>query len=168
MNNQKIDQILKLYWEGETSLDDEKLLKAYFASDEVKEEHKSLQPLFGFFSSESELSLSHFDEEELVSKISQAKVVNFRSNRIKSIIGIAASFLILAGYLTYFQPRNITGSEDTIYAGKYTVLDEESDTQEAYEITRQALAMLSHTLNKSQNDLSKNLAPVSKMDIIKQ
>ena len=49
MEFNNINNLLEKYFEGETSIAEEKKLKAYFNSYEVKEEHIEYAPLFGFF-----------------------------------------------------------------------------------------------------------------------
>lgn len=41
-----VNQLLEKYWECETTLDEEQILKEYFASNQVSEEHLQYQPLF--------------------------------------------------------------------------------------------------------------------------
>ena len=50
-----IDKLLDKYWNGESSLQDEKDLRAYFLSDSVDEEYQDLIPLFSYFEAEAEL-----------------------------------------------------------------------------------------------------------------
>lgn len=49
-----IDNILNKYFEGETSLDEEKLLRQYFNSNEVDEEHLMYAPIFQYFAEEKQ------------------------------------------------------------------------------------------------------------------
>ena len=44
----KIDNILEKYFEGETTLDEEKLLRSYFQSGKVTDEHLAYAPIFRY------------------------------------------------------------------------------------------------------------------------
>lgn len=47
-----IEALLEKYWEGDTSIDEERLLKAYFASNEVGDSLRQFAPLFQVFREE--------------------------------------------------------------------------------------------------------------------
>ncbi len=47
-----IDKLLEKYFEGETSLQEEQRLRAYFNGRKIAEHHKIYTPIFGFFSEE--------------------------------------------------------------------------------------------------------------------
>ncbi len=51
-----IDNLLEKYWEGETSVEDEKVLKQYFKSSNVEQEHEAFKDLFVFFDNESQIT----------------------------------------------------------------------------------------------------------------
>lgn len=57
-NIREIDALLERYWEGETTLEEERALKAYFASGEVNERHRSVAPLFRALREEQSLQLA--------------------------------------------------------------------------------------------------------------
>ena len=48
-----IDHILEKYFEGETSLDEEKLLRQYFQSNRVEAKHLIYAPIFGYMAQEN-------------------------------------------------------------------------------------------------------------------
>ena len=52
MNEQKIHELLRRYFEGEASLDEECELQRYFAGKDVSESLKVYQPMFTFFAEE--------------------------------------------------------------------------------------------------------------------
>lgn len=47
-----IDKILEKYFDGETSLEEEKILRQYFRQPKIEERHKIYIPMFNFFSGE--------------------------------------------------------------------------------------------------------------------
>ena len=56
MDYRNIDNILNKYFEGISGIQEEKILKAYFNSDQVKPEHASYKPMFDYFTHQSYIS----------------------------------------------------------------------------------------------------------------
>ena len=52
MNEQKIDELLQRYFNGATSLEEERDLQRYFAGSDIPESLKVYRPLFVFFAEE--------------------------------------------------------------------------------------------------------------------
>ncbi|WP_235293163.1 hypothetical protein [Portibacter lacus] len=61
-----MNELLNRYFEGESSLEDEKALKAYFAGEHVAEEHKIYSDLFRFFNAEAEIEFTAEDSFDLL------------------------------------------------------------------------------------------------------
>lgn len=60
MNNfHDIETLLEKYWEGETSIDEERALKAYFNSGNVAEPFQKFMPLFSALRDEQAVQLNH-------------------------------------------------------------------------------------------------------------
>jgi hypothetical protein len=160
MNKSHIDQLLEKYWNVESTIEEETILKSYFASDQIDSSHQQYAHLFQFFKGKSEvvsqqkLSLT----EELVKK-SNGKVVDMTS---RSLIKYAAVLIVLIAAYGSFMNLMPTNNTDKIYAGKFTTLDEEQEAQEAYEITMEALSFLSNKINTAESEIQKNLEPVQK------
>ncbi|NDV47824.1 hypothetical protein D0T49_12280 [Paludibacter sp. 221] len=57
-----INSLLDKYFEGETTIPEERLLKDYFSSDEVKSEHEKYRPLFCGFIDETK---AHMNPEKI-------------------------------------------------------------------------------------------------------
>jgi len=49
MDYKNIDNILNKYFEGLTTLEEEKVLRQYFSSDKVQEAHEMYRPMFQYF-----------------------------------------------------------------------------------------------------------------------
>ena len=45
----KIDQILEKYWDAETSVEEERMLREYFSSSEIHPDHAPFSSLFGYY-----------------------------------------------------------------------------------------------------------------------
>lgn len=101
-----IDKILESYFEGNTSLKDEQLLRDYFCQPNIKDEHKVYAPMFCFFSEERK-------EKEDTQNGEKGK----RKHLSISIwISIAASIAILIGIYTILSlPIDRSGNQSIVY-----------------------------------------------------
>jgi hypothetical protein len=125
MELNRIEAILEKYFQGETSILEEKELKNYFSSSDVAQHLEQYKPLFGYFSKAK--------EQEFKQTIPlQAKKRNV------AWLSIAASVVVLLGISTFtylYQPQepNDLGTYDSPEA--------------AFEATQKALSMLSKNVN---------------------
>ena len=81
MDYKNIHQLLDKYWEGETSLDEEKTLKAYFNQEEVATDLQQFAPLFQYLNVAEEPALSDRFDQELMSKLEEKRIA-IRNPRI--------------------------------------------------------------------------------------
>jgi hypothetical protein len=124
MESAEIKELLEKYFEGETTVAEEKELARYFAGP-VAPELEMYRSYFGFFAQEKEVSLP-------VKQLQQVRKLQY------TFISAAAAILVLLGIGYY----SFYGTEST---GKSGVIN---DPQEAYQETQKALMMLSGHLNK--------------------
>lgn len=90
MERVEIDKIIDRYFEGETSLQEEKRLRSYFSSGAVAPELEPYKAMFGFYESESKKSTSVEVEIPLEKNLSKKYAYKWTA--------IAAVLIILAGY----------------------------------------------------------------------
>ncbi len=171
-----IDSLLEKYWNTETSLIDEEVLHSYFSSTEVSKKHSAIKDLFFFYANQRN-GESNLDLEQLFNKqesnkggaasdnamrpnANGAKVFSLR----KMATAIAAIFVL--GFAAV-SVMNQSSEPETQYRGKYVSLDEEAEAQEAYEITKQAFALLSKNMNQGSNTVKKSVKKAEKASIFK-
>lgn len=65
----EIQSLLDRYWEGETTLEEERLLKSYFASGQIDERFRSVAPLFQVFREEKALEYARAKTVEMKPRI---------------------------------------------------------------------------------------------------
>ena len=131
MELDKIEILLEKYFDGETSIAEEKELKDYFASSNVAQHLEQYQPLFGYFSQAKQ------EQYKAVTPL----ISNGRDNKrtIASWISIAAAVVVLLGVGTFtFMNYNDTKSQDL---GTY------DDPEIAFRETQKALALISEHVN---------------------
>ena len=156
-----VDVILEKYWNGETSVQEENVLKAYFKSGKVSNNHLAFADLFSFFDEQAQIT---FDD----SRSKDDKKDSPKTGQIISIFykkwvyaAAAASVLIIA---SVFVIKNFN-TETT--QPSYTSVHEIEDPEEALRVTKEALAMVSKKFRKSQELIKENMGALEKATIFK-
>ncbi len=130
MESDKVTLLLEKYFEGETSLSEEKELKAYFASADVAQHLEQYRPMFGYFAAAS-------------GQAAERPLVLQEPKRSRAWLSVAASALILMGAGTYaylnFDNNNTKVQNDEL--GTY------KDPEVAFRETQKALKLLSGHVN---------------------
>lgn len=127
MELDKIEIILEKYFDGETSIAEEKELKDYFTSSNVAQHLEQYKPLFGYFSQAKQ------EQYKAVTPLKTEK------RNIASWISIAAAVVVLLGVGTFtFMNYNTTKSKEF---GTY------DDPEVAFRETQKALALISEHVN---------------------
>lgn len=105
MDYKYINQLLDRYWKGETSLEEEEILRAFFSQDELPAELKPYKALFSYEMGEAKQETlgDDFDqkmmamiEDEYTKEPNKAKVVSL-TERLKPLFKAAA---VVAIFLT--------------------------------------------------------------------
>ena len=124
MELDKIEIILEKYFDGATSIAEEKELQDYFSGD-VAQHHEQYKPLFGYFVKERE------------QQFKQNIPLQTKKRKVVAWLSVAASVVVLVGVGT-FAYFNQTQSQDL---GTY------DSPEEAFKETQKALALLSDHVN---------------------
>lgn len=152
MDLDRIERLLAKYWECETSLEDEKELRAFFSQPNVPEKLRSVAPLFEFYEEElqSKALDSAFDEKVLnelqqvpAEKEGKVRKLFYDLARVAAVglIVLTATYFIREQYL---EDRNEPYLADTF-----------EDPKEAFEETKKALMMISKNFNKGRKEAKK-------------
>lgn len=144
MNLQKIEKLITAYEQGNTSLEEEKILMDFFRNEEVPYQLGSYKDLFDFMgtSKDEELVNPDFDDKVLAAISEIQSISKYPSKRIKmfSALAVAASIVILIGL--YFQFRQMNQVQDTY-----------DDPLLAYAETKRILMKVSGNLNSGVIEL---------------
>jgi hypothetical protein len=125
MESNKIEQLLELYFEGETTSTEEKELQYYFSSSNVAPHLEQYKPLFNYFSqAKKQEYLKEFPKQHKNPKLRW--------------ISIAASVVVLLGVGSYLFLNESHENKDL---GTY------DDPEIAFRETQKALALLSNHVN---------------------
>jgi uncharacterized protein (DUF427 family) len=123
----KVEILIEKYFQGETSIAEEKELRSYFSSQDVAPHLEQYKAMFGYF---TEAKQQEFTQE----------IPQHTKKRNVMWLSIAASVVVFFGIVTFFmietnQPvtQNELGSYDS--------------PEEAFKETQKALALLSSNVN---------------------
>lgn len=121
MELHKVEELLAKYFDGETTLNEERTLKDYFTSDDVAPQFENYRSFFCYFNSEASAADS---------KVKEHKV------QPMAWLSIAASIVLVLGvsFYVYQNQQQDTGTYD--------------DPEVAFEQTQRALELLSRNVNQ--------------------
>lgn len=129
MEPHNIDNLITKYFEGETSLQEENILKEYFSNGIVEPHLETYKPLFTFIKSEKEVKST---------ALSMPKKHKKRNNWVA--ISAAVCLFSLGMLWIYDAQVNQIEPEESI-----------QDPELAYQETKKALLLVSENLNKGMN-----------------
>lgn len=152
MEYQEIEDLIKRYFEGESTLEEEARLKVFLAQPDVPAQYRELQAMFSYFAEEQKEAEPQFDVEaglNALIDLESRKVSVKPIRRILAWAGSAAAVLVIAFgiYQFFVKPETV-------------VMDTYKDPQLAYLETKQALLKVSRVMNHS----AKKLSYLSKID----
>jgi len=87
MKYEEIQEMLDRYWEGESTLEEERRIKIYFNSGSIDERLRSFSPMF-----------QAFREEQAVQLATKAKAVSMRPQKYQWAVAASILLLLSAGW----------------------------------------------------------------------
>ena len=141
MNPEKIKYLLEKYFEGTTPVEEEAALRKYFQTeDRIPTDLRPYQPLFRYFGEVQTLQLSDDFEEQLKERMEVPSSMTPAVRRLwPTLARVAAVILVALGIWWAYPIRHPAPQQASIDWSKY----EPETPEEAYRITRSALAKLS-------------------------
>jgi hypothetical protein len=148
MDSKQIDELLKKYWNCETSLDEEQLLREYFNGRNVPEQFNDASLLFQYFHNQKKKSVGDLAvDENLLAKPKQESKIR-SSGWVYNTLRIAAGVLVLMTAIWFVRSeiRKSTPQE---------IVDTYDDPQLAFEETKRALLMISKGFGTAEQQAKK-------------
>lgn len=139
MEYQEIEEILNRYLEGESTLEEETMLKKYFSRTDLPDDQREMKDLFMYFNTARVESKPDFDVSDHLNSIIENEWKKDTQNRFRRILtwaGSAAAVLVLS--FGIFQYMN---------KPKAVIKDTYQDPKQAYLETKRALLLVSRTMN---------------------
>ena len=158
---ESINELLRKYFIGETSIEEEKELKDYFKSDKVESAHKIYRPLFQVF--EEERKVTYPSDNEKHKNINTYRIPR-RWLQIISISGVAATVLLAF----WFIQINIETSDYVVINGKRI-----NNSEYAQQIAQLKIDKVNNVLERSFKPIQsiqkvkESLEPVNKLSEVR-
>jgi hypothetical protein len=149
MDSNRINELLRKYWNCETSLEEEAELREYFKSANIPEEQRDTAPLFQYFEENKKKSLNDISfDGQVMEKIrtpnKQGQVARLVYNTMRIAAGLG---VVLAA--TWFIRNEIRSSAPA------EVVDTYDDPKMAFEETKKALMMISKSFGTAEEQAKK-------------
>ncbi len=137
MKDDQIREFMRKYWDGDTSLREEELLRDYFKADEVAPEFESFRPLFVFFGQSKKVRMqTDIDLPQIDEKSAKNRIIPLRWLR-----NVAAGAVLLIGLLFLMKLSDTPSEQDWAYEDTF------EDPEIAYQELRKAIYFMSSKMN---------------------
>lgn len=154
METDKINGLLDKYWAGETSLEEEDILRTYFASGSVDPALSAMQPLFSFYAEKKQVNM--VGDVVFTPQVKPATPVH----NLRWLINVAATVLVFVGL--FFANRY----QDSQAQNTYVYVDTYDDPEVAYQEVKEALRFISSKMNKGLAKADQSLNKMEPLDNI--
>jgi hypothetical protein len=149
MDSSKLQQLLRKYWSGETTLEEEHLLKEYFQDADVPEDLSEVAAMFRYFEQTKKNALNDVTfDRTLIDKVSRKPKVGIMRNLVFNSMRIAAGVVVVVA-ATWFIRKEIRQSTPQ------EVVDTYDDPKLAFEETKKALMMISKGFGTAEKEAQK-------------
>lgn len=139
-------ELIQKYWEGETSLEEEKELRTWLKSAPSTTENRQLAQLLSWYDQEATREIPHPVSPKPVAKASTDRKIR----PLTWFAGIAAAIALLLAFAKFSQPATpAMESPNLAYVDTY------EDPEEALAAAEQALLLLSTKMNATQKHKKK-------------
>lgn len=149
MDSSKVKQLMQKYWSGETTLEEEQLLKEYFRQTEVPAELSEVAAMFRYFDQTRKNALNDiaFDRTLIEKVTGRPKAGKIRSLVFNSMRIAAGVVVVMAA--TWFIRKEIRQTTPQ------EVVDTYDDPKLAFEETKKALMMISKSFGTAEEQAKK-------------
>jgi hypothetical protein len=156
---ERIRKMLERFYQGETTLEEEKWLEDYFSSTTVPEELLADKELFRTFGSSGDsIVVPHDLNRKILERIDREERKVLRTRRISlfSLSGLAAGLLVMIAVYLFFLR-----TDRPALLASHQLTDTYKDPMDAYEEAKRTLAFVSEKLNYGTSEL-KHVQQLSK------
>lgn len=166
-----IDNLLEKYWAGETSLAEETQLREYFSGATVSEQHRPFAAVFDYQNEINNATLPDGFEAALLAEIKdRPNTALLRSIRPRHRwLAVAAAVLFLLSASVFFLKKPVPSNNlaDTCLPDRqvpHLIINGKiyypTTEEEAYQLTKQALLLVSSKMTKQPKATIKSLKKI--------
>jgi hypothetical protein len=142
MDSKQVKELLQKYWDCQTSLEEEKLLRDYFCTHSVTDDLKDAGVLFQYFHEQQQKGIMDVAFDSHLKKKLQPSGGKIRSLVLNSLkIAAGISVVVASVWLVRTQLNNTTTDE---------LVDTYDDPKKAFEETKRALQLISKNFGKAE------------------
>lgn len=157
MKDNKINSLLDRYFAGETSLEEERQLRAFFRQEDLPEQWLPYRSVFRNIEQQAVITLPATVEKEILEKIARSASPKIRRMRWRLVLPYAAAVAVLLIGIGWWSG---TLPEKEATAGIDWSKYEPETPEEAARVYQQAMLQLSTALNKGASTAAKNVQRV--------
>lgn len=170
MDYDNIQALLDKYFEGNSSLAEERELKAYFQQNEIDPAFEAYRTLFVWQVEEQSISLPSQFQDKLLAEIEAQQKTGFVRRFLSHPMSqVAAVLVLLAGMWWAYQTDTAAAEPGEGVTAEINWEQYEPKTkEEALTITRNAMVMLSKELNRGTARVAKEVVKVRQLGRIDQ
>jgi hypothetical protein len=154
MDLKTIKTLLDKYYQGETTLEEEKILKEYFNQDSEQFENIEEKKAFNYFNSQKS-KIPEDLNKLLIDTIENESKKNNKTRKIIYWAGSIAAALIIGILFVVLTHNQDTKIKNDLYADTYT------NPNEAYKEAQKVLLFISNTMNGESSSL-KHISEIDK------
>lgn len=157
MENDKIQKLIDLYWEGITTTEEENFIRSFYASNEnLSPELERWRSWFEGEDTIKKLSLSDDFDAKILSRIEQPRIQPARWRRI-AFSSVAAAAAVILVYFSWTKISELSSDPNEM---SYTEIQEEE-----YRMVKKMLIFSSVQINRAESLLDENLR---KMEVVNE
>lgn len=157
MTYPQIAALLEKYFDGETEIHEERLLKSYFNGPRIDDRLAIYRPMFQFFETEKSVQLP---ENQGV------KLKTVRGGRRFWSVAAAAAMVFAFAAGGWLYQRNMAAERTRIAHEKLWKDTFEGNPEQAMAEIKAALALVSRKMDKGEKQAAKGLRKISTLDSI--
>lgn len=146
----RVEILLDKYFRGDSTREEEAVLREYFAGEKVVDHLKYIRPLFVALQQNREQRLESDFDQDLLQKVNAKRtgaVHKVRRLFSRNITKIAASLVLVLAVTYWFQAEYKDRDNDNVEEQLGTF----ESPEEAYEQVKKSLQLVSTKLNKGNN-----------------
>jgi hypothetical protein len=155
-NFENIKALLDKYFAGETTLEEEDVLKKYFTGEHVDEQLKTYTPLFQFFTHERKLTMT---KTTAFKPASSLKILRGGNNWWRMVAAVA---IWIVGCFFIYKQFDAQPKPQVVHKAKVIILDENDDPEKAWAEVNKALMMVAKKMRKGEEKTAESLLKVQK------
>ncbi len=164
MDYKYIEQLLERYWQCETSLEEELILRTFFQQKEIPAHLLPYKDLFVYEQASKEIRLNDDFEAKILAKIEKPVVKAHKvsiTSRMRPLFKAAAVVAIILSLGTAAQHSFNRSNEPEYNYDAYE--DTYTDPQTAYGEISDAIMTISESINKYQEQCARDTATAAEM-----